>query len=153
MWEENTYPTIVDVYSEYWNKITVRLDGIGSEFPIYEINNPTLTLWYIECNWKDPTYDQFIECISIYFNKGHKNYKFLEKDNQLLNEIMASALFLLITKLKSQEDYWDATMEGYDLLEGSVSAAVNYFIKTLGWKVDSPEALSISIRDFFDKRM
>lgn len=135
------------------DKITLRLDGIGSEFPIYEIDKPSWPLWSIKCEWTDPSIDQFIECISLYINKAHKGFKYIEKDEQLMKEIMSSALFLLITKLKSQKDDWDAAMEGKDLLEGSVSAAVNYFIKTLGWDTSTPESLSVSIRIFLDRRM
>lgn len=153
LWEEEHLSNICGCILGELDKITVRLDGIGSEFPVYEVNDLSRPLWYINCDWEDPTNDQFIECVSVFLNKAHKNYKFLEKDEQLLKEIMASALFLLITKLKTQEDYWNDTIEGNNLLNGSVSAAVNYFIKTLGWNVSNPESLSISIRNYFDKRM
>lgn len=153
LWEEEHLSNTCGCILGELDRMEVRLDGIGSEFPVYETNNPFQPLWYIDCKWVDPTYDQFIECVSIYLNKGHKNYKYLEKDEQLIKEIMASAIFLLITKLKSQKEDWDATMEGYGLRDGSVSAAVNYFIKTLGWNASTPESLSFSIRNFFDKGM
>ena len=38
-----------------------------------------------------------------------------DKDEQLLKEIMASALGVIITKLKEQENYWDVTTTGEDL--------------------------------------
>ena len=65
---------------------------------------------------------------------------------------MASALVIIISKLKEQENYWDVTI-GDDLQSGSVSEAVYYFINTLEWDVSTPDAMSLSIRKFFDQRM
>lgn len=140
------------------DKFVIKLDGTGSVFPIYEINEPGQPLWYVKCNWDDPTYEQFSDCVYININTAHKNYKYLDKtkrtfDEQLLKEIMASALILIITKLKEQENYWVATTTGNDLQSGSVSEAIYYFIDTLEWDVSSPEAMSLSIRKFFDQRM
>lgn len=140
------------------DKCIIELDGTGSVFPMYEINEPGQPLWYVKCDWDDPTYDQFTECVSIYINRAHKNYKYLDKtkrtfDGQLLKEIMASAISIIILKLKEQKDYWDATTTGDNLQSGSVSDAVNYFISTLEWDVSSPELISLSIRKFFDQRM
>lgn len=149
----NTYGCILGEI----DKFIIKLDGSGSMFPLYEVNEPNQTLWYIKCEWEDPMYDQFSECVSIYINVGHKNYKYLDKtkktfDEQLLKEIIASALFILISKLK-EENYWDVIIDGVDLESGSVAEAVNYFINTLEWDVSTPELLSISIRRFFDQRM
>lgn len=140
------------------DKFVIKLDGNGSVFPMYEVNEPSQPLWYIKCDWDDPTYEQFSECVSIYINVAHKNYKYLDKtkrtfDEQLLKEIMSSALIVIINKLKEQENYWDATTMGDDLENGSVSEAIYYFINTLEWDVSNPEAMSLSIRKFFDQRM
>lgn len=140
------------------DKFIIKLDGIGSVFPMYEISEPGQPLWYVKCEWDDPTFDQFSECVSININTAHKNYKYLDKtkrtfDDQLLKEIMASALILIITKLREQENYWDATTTGDDLHSGSVSEAIFYFINSLEWDVSTPETLSLSIRKFFDQRM
>ncbi len=136
----------------------IKLDGMGSVFPVYETSEPNKPLWYIKCEWEDPTDEQFIESVSLYINTAHKNYKYLDKkkrtfDEQLLKEIMSSALLIIITKIKEQENFWDATVNGEDLQKGSVSEAVNYFINTLGWDVSSLESTSTSIRKFFDQRM
>lgn len=140
------------------DKFVIKLDGNGSVFPMYEVHEPSQPLWYIKCDWDDPTYEQFSECVSIYINSAHKNYKYLDKtmkrfDEQLIKEIMSSALIVIITKLKEQENYWQATTIGDDLQKGSVSEAIYYFINTLGWDVSTPEAMSLSIRKFFDQRM
>ncbi|MCI8670066.1 MAG: hypothetical protein HFI34_11210 [Lachnospiraceae bacterium] len=140
------------------DKFVIKLDGNGSVFPMYEVNDPSQPLWYVKCDWEDPTYEQFSECVSIYINTAHKNYKYLDKtkktfDEQLLKEIMAGALIVIITKLKEQENYWSATTTGDDLQSGSVSAAVYYFINALEWDVSTLDAMSLSIRKFFDQRM
>lgn len=140
------------------DKFTIALDGNGSIFPMYEVNEPSQPLWYVKCDWDDPTYESFGECVSIYINKAHRNYKYLDKtkktfDEQLLKEIMASALMLVITKLKQDVNYWDVTVNGDNLKKGSVSQAVYYFISTLEWDVSSLETLSLSIRKFLDQRL
>ena len=146
------------ILGELDSKFVIRLDGVGSVFPVYEIHEPGQPLWYVKCDWDDPTYDLFSDCVAININTAHKNYKYLDKtkrtfDEQLLKEIMASALGVIITKLKEQENYWDVTTIGEDLQSGSVSEAINYFINTLEWDVSGPESLSLSIRKFFDQRM
>lgn len=140
------------------DRFIIKLDGTGSVFPMYEVSEPGQPLWYVKCDWDDPTYERFSECVSININTAHKNYKYLDKtkrtyDEQLLKEVMASALIIIITKLKEQENYWDATTTGEDLQSGSVSEAINYFINSLEWDVSTPESMSLSIRKFFDQRM
>ncbi len=140
------------------DRFIIKLDGTGSVFPIYEIQEYGQPLWYVKCDWDDPTYEPFSECVSININTAHKNYKYLDKtkrtfDEQLLKEIMASALNIIITKLKEQDNYWEATTIGDDLHSGSVSEAVYYFINSLEWDVSTPEAMSLTIRKFFDQRM
>jgi len=140
------------------DKLYLRFDGTGSMFPIYEINDLDKPLWYLNCEWEDPRYEDFAECVSIHINTGHKNYKYLDKakrtyDEQLLKEIMASALTIVITKLRS-ETFWDSIISGTaEFDDGSVAQAASYFITTLGWNVTKPELLSYSIRKFFDERM
>lgn len=140
------------------DKFYLRLDGGGSIFPIYEVNEVDKPLWYLNCEWEDPRYDDFAESVSIYINTEHKNYKYLDKtkktyDEQLLKEIMASALTIITTKLRN-ETLWDLIVSGTtEFDDGSVAQAVSYFITTLGWNVSKPELLSYSIRKFFDERM
>ena len=159
LWDEehlaNQYGCLL---GEMDNKFVIRLDGVGSVFPMFETHEPGQPLWYVKCDWDDPTYDLFSECVSININTAHKSYKYLDKtkrtfDEQLLKEIMSSALSVIITKLKEQKIYWDVTTNGDDLQSGSVSEAIYYFINTLEWDLSGPEAISLSIRKFFDQRM
>lgn len=138
--------------------ISIILDGDGSVFPIYEVADLGKPLWYVRCTWEDPTVDQFSECVSVIINTAHRNYRFLDKkrktfDEQLMFEIMASALTIIITELKEDNNYWEDTVNGVNLQRGSVSGAVNYFITTLGWDITSIESLSVSIHKFFDQKV
>lgn len=136
------------------DSLVIILDGNGSMFPIYEVNEPSQPLWYIHCNWEDPTYEMFAETVKININRAHPGYKFLDKKTYrdlLLNEIMASAVSIVINNIKESE-YWSQTVSGENLQIGSVSQAIYYFISTLEWKLDSQESLSLSIRKFLDSR-
>lgn len=139
------------------DSFSVVLDGTGSDFPIYEVPDPDQPLWYIKCDWEDPTVDRFSEAVSIYINTAHKNYKYIDVsrkklyDERLLAEIMASALGIIITKLKESKVFWEQTISGDSLQPGSVSAAVYYFITAHEWDVSSPENISLSIRKYLEK--
>ena len=137
---------------------SILIDGSGSVFPIYEISDPNQTLWYVQCNWDDPTYDSFSESIELVINRAHKNFKYLDRTKrtfnvQLMNEIMAQTLLIIVSKVKDDPNYWEDTINGNNLQKGSVSEAVSYFINTLGWDTLSPETLSISIHKFFDRKV
>lgn len=149
----NTSGMVLGILDRY----QIQLDGNGSMFPIYEVNQPGQPLWYVRCSWDDPTYDLFSESVSIYLNRAHRNYKYLDRtkklyDPQLMIEIMADALNIIITKLRMDPEGWDNTQKGTEIQPGSVSEAVNYFITSLEWDVTSPETTAITIRKFFDKK-
>jgi hypothetical protein len=136
----------------------VKLDGRSSAFPIYEIPNPGQPLWYIECNWDDPTCDALSECVSIFLNTAHKNYAYIDRnqktfDSQLLCEIMASAITLIIEKVRLDSGYWDQIMRGEDLELGSVGQAVYYFKSALDWDMSDAEKISLCARKYFDKKV
>ncbi len=137
---------------------TIKLDGSSSSFPIYEVSEPGQPLWHIKCDWDDPTVDALSDCVSINFNTAHKNYSYLNRedknfDSQLLSEIMASAITVLIEKLRLDTGYWEQIMQGDNLENGSVGQAIYYFMETLEWDLSSPEATSLSARKFFDQRI
>ena len=39
----------------------VIIDGNGSLFPIHMVSNLTEPLWWVQCNWEDPTQDSFTD--------------------------------------------------------------------------------------------
>lgn len=150
----NTYGCILGELDTY----VILLDGTGSEFPIYEVQEPGNPLWHVYCGWEDPTVDQFSEVVEIDINTAHPNYERLvstgkKYDPQLMIEVIAGALSVIVLKLKDEKAYWVDTVQGNSLERGSVSQAVYYFINTLGWDVSSPEKLAISIREYMERRM
>ncbi len=150
----NTYGCILGEL----DRISVILDGDGSIFPVYEIYDPDQPLWYVKCNWDDPDVDQFSDCVSVVINRAHKNYRYLDRqkktfDEQLMIEIMSTALIIIIMKLKDNFEAWSSVTQGVNLQQGSVSQAVRYFIDVLGLDANSMESLLISIHQYFDQRM
>lgn len=136
---------------------SIRFDGKSSIFPIYEVYKKGEPLWEIKCDWNDPTVDQFSDSVSININTAHSNYKYLDSnqksyDNQLLIEIMSSALTILVEKLR-QSVYWEQIINGDSLEFGSVGQAVFYFQDVLEWNLSGPDYVSECARRFFDKRM
>ena len=139
------------------DKYTIILDGKGSSFPIYEVCEPGQPLWYVRCEWSDPTTDAFSECVSINLNTAHKNYPYIDRtkkqfDRQLLLEIMASAITIIIEKVREEDVYWEQISQGDNLEYGSVGEAIFYFKNTLEWDLASVESVSLSMRKFFDKK-
>lgn len=136
----------------------IQLDGNGTMFPMYESYEPGLPLWYIKCDWIDPTCDLFEDVIGIHINTAHKNYKYIDKtkntyNEQLLKEVMSGAITLMISKLREDRVFWEVTTKGENLEPGSVSQAIYYFINTLEWDLSTQDTMSISIRKFLDQRM
>lgn len=138
--------------------IGIQLDGSGSLFPVYEEARPGYPLWRVTCQWEDPCYDLFGESVKIYLNKAHPSFKYIDKTNkkyvpQLLQEIMASALTIVITRLKSDEAAWGLIENNTSAQSGSLAEAIHYFRNALEWKMDNAEVTSLSIREFFERNM
>lgn len=139
-------------------KYTIKLDGNNSVFPVFEVSEPGQPLWYVKCEWIDPTEDSFADCVSVNLNTAHRNYKYIDRARKtfmasFLAEIMASAIGIIIEKVRSQTGYWDQIMDNDDLVEGSVGQAIFYFADTLEWDLSSPESVSLCARKFFDQRI
>ena len=137
---------------------SVKLDGKGSTFPVFEVYAPGQPLWYVKCDWIDPTQDSFSENVSINLNTAHKNYRYIDRkqksfNGQLLSEIMAAAISIIIEKIRLQSAYWDQIMNNDNLDEGSVGQAVFYFADTLEWDLSTPESVSLCARKYFDQRI
>jgi hypothetical protein len=140
-----------------FDSFTLRIDGTGSLFPVFEVYEKDQPLWYVRCDWTDPASDQFAESVSININTAHKNYKFIDRTqrtfcSQLLVEVMSAALCCIIEKIRS-EQYLDQILGDEEMESGSVGEAVRYFSNTLGWDFSTPDKLSLSTRKFFDGRL
>ena len=140
-----------------FDSFTLRIDGTGSLFPVFEVFEKEKPLWYVRCDWVDPISDSFSETVSININKAHKNYKFLDRTQksfctQLLVEVMSAALCCIIEKLRSDNEL-DQILTNDDMESGSIGEVIRYFENTLGWDFSSPDKLSLSTRKFFDERL
>ncbi|SIT87329.1 hypothetical protein [Edaphobacillus lindanitolerans] len=130
---------------------TLHIDGEGSEFPIVEVEDPAMPLWWVECNWTDPMTEPFNqENIRIYLNLKHRFTKELNLkggigQSPLLLEILASSFQIIIERLKQGED-WTDIMTGQGFEKGSIGEAIFYFTNTFEWDTSSPEKLAKSIR-------
>lgn len=136
----------------------IKLDGTGSMFPVFEVMEKGQPLWYVKCDWIDPTIDSFSDYVSINLNKAHKNYKFIDQsqktfNSQLLVEIIASAISIIVEKVRSESAYWEQILNNESLERGSVGQVIYYFAETLEWDLSSPETVSLCARKFFDQRM
>ena len=155
--EEHLANTYGFILGELDNDI-ILLDGNGSSFPIVSTNAPGQPLWWVKCDWEDPTVDLFAESVTIYLNENHKNYSFIDKKSpnynpQLIQEIFSQALLIIVTKLKQNATYWNDTINENNLEPGSVSEAIAYFSSTLQWDLQSVENTSLSIRKFFEGKL
>lgn len=152
----NTYGCLLGELEEYFQ---FEIDGNGSAFPIFEISKPGEPLWMISCDWENAAEDQFSDTVSISLNTAHKNYRYIDRKNskfdaQLLSEIIASALTVMLQKLKQSPDEWEIAMEGGDkCAKGSVCEAVSYFCNVLHFDTTSPENMALSIRKYLDREV
>lgn len=132
------------------------LDGSGSEFPIFVVNEPNNPLWRVKCEWDDPSVDQFNDCVSIYLNEANPSYKYLDEksksyDAHLMVEVVAHAMTVIVAKLKDNPDHWQ-TVENIGVSQtGSVSRAINYILSLDDIDKTNMEAMSFSIRKFLEK--
>jgi hypothetical protein len=135
---------------------TAIIDGSGSLFPIVDRESKSSPLWWVECNWINPQIDAFEdENVCICINRAHPNFGLLGfggglKESPLLIEIIASAIQIIIQKVKD-DAYWNDILAGRNNENGSIGQAIQYFIHVHGWEVDSPEGLALSIREYFDR--
>lgn len=132
------------------------IDGTGSIFPSLYINEGSgAPLWRLVCNWSDPYTDQWMDCISLNFNKDNKLFKYINNDDpknfdiQLLREILSSALVLIVEKLRGQGFPVDNLDD--DVLEGSILGVFKYFSDVCKCNFSDQVTTSESIRIYIEK--
>ncbi|WP_330948742.1 hypothetical protein [Virgibacillus sp. MG-45] len=131
-------------------------DGNTSMFPILEVNNPNKGLWWVDCNFTDPSIEPFDdEHVAIVINKGHRHYKQLKIEkgigsSPLMLEIVATGLQIIIETVKSSGSWQDILANNSET--GSIGEAIYYFINTFPWDTSSPENLLRTMREDFNSR-
>ena len=136
---------------------SIKIDGNGSFFTVFEVNRPGSPLWDVEYSIDDPSSDSFSDCVSVCLNRAHKRFPLIKRDSgefcqQLFNEIMSNAMVIIIEMVRAYEkdDNFDCLSE---FEEGSVAHALSYFKDKLLWDFSTPITVSHSARLFVEKNM
>lgn len=132
------------------------LDGNSSIFPIDTISSDQGFLWRLECDYSDVTVDRFDQSIALVFNENHPRYGQLEIEkmtksmnvtNVAFLSILSHAIQILVQNVLREYNA-DRVISGEGLSEGSVGAAVHYFITTFGPSFDDPVELAYEIEKY-----
>lgn len=133
-----------------FDRFRLILEGHGTDFPLTEYFQPKDPLWKIMSTWNDPFIDSFNDNISIFINRGHKNYRYLDASDSknfnplLMDEIILTSLHVIIWKTINH-DTWQYRND-YVISNGSIAAAVLHFIDTFNLDTETEESLSNSLR-------
>lgn len=139
--------------------INIRLDGNGSEFPIFEDETSLSSdpLWSLKVDCNEPASSSFYDCFQLYLNIHNPNYKYVDKtkdtfDPYLLIEIVSTALTILVLKLKEDPDDWNEMDNNIGLEDDSISKAVYYFKHDLNMDFDNPASIHESFRRYYEQK-
>lgn len=135
----------------------IILDGNASCFPVFDCEEPGKPLWTLIYDCDDPMEDLFSDCVQLHLNRSHASFKYIDRkskelNEQLLAEVMASAMTQIVEEVRRDECTWGKIISGEDLGAGSVAEAVWYFIDVvLNRKFDSSISISEAARQYFEK--
>ena len=134
------------------DSIALDFDSLYMDFPIKEVKDPNMPLWWLELNqWDDPTQDPFNEdYVCLYLNS---HYSFCPKvgdtikNVDILVEIVSTAYLMIIKKIEEM-GYLVPTLDGNNLEVGSISQAMYYFYTSCdpALKPESIDLLQKTIR-------
>ena len=108
---------------------SILLNDDHLSFPILEVNEDDRPLWWVTLEWEDPKVERFDNCVAVYLNKKFKTYPKSGKDSEFLCTIMASVYFLIINKLRTNdEDIMRSIFNGSDDFEEfSICSVMSHF--------------------------
>lgn len=136
-----------------FNEAKIMLEGKGSEFPIATVSNGvTKPLWMLEYSSINPEIDKFsAENVCLLLNTDHPDYKYLDEENlesstPLFKEIFSSAILMILLNL-DKDGYLEKVKDNEDFEEGSICAAMHYFIRTFNIKVDTIISMMQSLKE------
>ncbi|TDW25065.1 hypothetical protein EDD63_1066 [Breznakia blatticola] len=133
-------------------------DGRGSMFPITVESRPNAPLWRVLMEFGDICNETFTsEYLQICLNSAHPQFQIINeglsiKKSPLLIEIISSALVIIVDEIKSDQNDWENILSG-NYQEGSIAAAIHYFLTTFEWDVSSLNKLSYSIRNTLNEKI
>ena len=131
--------------------VVIILEGINSVFTVFEKSAPGEALWTVSCDWDDPEYDPFSECVRVTINTAHPAWQLTSDEEvrkELLKEIMASSMQVIISELRAEQI--DGTVE---YSPGSVCDAIAYIAGRANLDMQSNATIARSIREYLDKSM
>ncbi len=138
---------------------TIVVEGNGSIFPVYEIEDANGPIWSYYCDFIDISEDSFdLDHVQIKINKKHPAYSLVHPKSptysqEYVNEILSSALTMIIIDIRSKQDNNVIDLEE-DGEEGSILTVIKYFNDTLKFKINGTyNELLESVKTFFDKEM
>ncbi len=138
---------------------TIIVEGNGSIFPVYEIDDEGGPIWSYYCDFVDIADDPFdLEHIRININKQHPAYNLIHPKSptysqEYVNEILSSALTMIILDIRSKQENNVIDLDE-DGSQGSILNVMKYFNETLKFKINSDyNELLRSVKAFFDKEM
>lgn len=110
---------------------SVLLNDDYLSFPILKVEKEDKPLWWVDLEWEDPKVDRFDNYVTVYLNKKFKTYPRRWKDSEFLCTIIASVYFLIIKKLRAQDDgIMRSIFEGSDEFEEfSVCSVMSHFCR------------------------
>lgn len=136
-----------------FGNLDVILSGDGSLFPIVNVSRPGQPLWNFIFDFQEPDVDLFVDKCKLEINTAHKDFKLLDVNSdffcdRLFIEVMQGTViqFLSILRDENRLSSLDETF-----LDGTVMQVAKYLVKTHGIKVDSIEAITMSVKDYFEK--
>ena len=141
------------------DEFAIRVSDNGNLFPIYEGDYPGMPLWWVNCQWTDIELDPFDkENVCVVINRSSKGYVKIQRDNNnpdycpgYLAEVMASAIQVIIEKIRSNSDDWSKIMSDRDYTRGSIADTIQYMRKTFEWDFNTPESLAKDIRAYISE--
>ena len=83
---------------------SVLLNDDHLSFPIIKVKDDNKPLWWVTLDWEDPKIERFDNCVTVFLNKKFKTYPKSGKDAEFLCTILASVYFLIIKKLRINDD-------------------------------------------------
>lgn len=83
---------------------SVLLNDEHLSFPIIKVKEDNKPLWWVTLDWEDPKVERFDNCVTVFLNKKFKTYPKSGKDTEFLCTIIASVYFLIIKKLRINDD-------------------------------------------------
>lgn len=114
--------------------IVIVIDGIGSTFPILEINDKAAPLWQVEKNWADPIDDPFdISTVHLKLNIAHPEFNRLKDGKTNLSrvymgDIMSQVMAMVINDVLNQSEY--NLNDADNATSDSIITIVKYWVET-----------------------